>query len=440
MIATSAARPSPASLRPSLGLATILILSAALSLSQASQARGANDGPAGAIAAYRGHRKALSSLLVQYHAKVEPLVDEEALFKYLRQMNNPESDSVVVIKGPRIYLRTTSKIRDVDGFLNRLAKERGKPPGPDELTFAQIKKGTDGLPPKTVENFLMFDGDVLWERTANAVAREGEGGEHHGYFASKVTKGSARQFPVTYLDYIGYGLDDPCLADQGRDAQRDRLPEIMEVTPFTIKGEREMVDGAACLLLESPGFQRLWLDPKLGYAARRREVLDGDQPLMDVQASDFAEVVSDVWMPRRVIARTMGWGRMPAEYLGKPLSQLAMQVERFQANDPKLDDYFIPKPPPGSYVVNKTIAPLDADMKPMGKTSDTGIMYIQPADSARLDEVVENARIRAGMRLEDVASAGRRRWVVLGSIIVLSAAVVTMFFLRRPHPSAKPEG
>lgn len=73
------------------------------------------------------------------------------------------------------------------------------------------------------------------------------------------------------------------------------------------------IGGESCVLLEWSGMDKMWLDPNLGYALRRRVyhwVEDGPRKL-DIQNEDFEEISPGLYLPRRQIVRK--YANMPSE-------------------------------------------------------------------------------------------------------------------------------
>jgi hypothetical protein len=92
-----------------------------------------------------------------------------------------------------------------------------------------------------------------------------------------------------------------------------RLPDLLERWPYAVAEKTEQIDGAACVVLdgnmecELPAdgrvarkriSDRIWLDPKLGLAIRKRESRIGGQLVRAVN-TDFAEVLPGFWLPKR---------------------------------------------------------------------------------------------------------------------------------------------
>jgi hypothetical protein len=81
------------------------------------------------------------------------------------------------------------------------------------------------------------------------------------------------------------------------------IPDALERNhdKYRVLPNRETWDGAECLVLEWAGRDRLWIDPALGYAIRRREFRRTDGVMRDrVFFRDFQIVSDELWLPRLI--------------------------------------------------------------------------------------------------------------------------------------------
>jgi hypothetical protein len=71
---------------------------------------------------------------------------------------------------------------------------------------------------------------------------------------------------------------------------------------YRLLAQREAVDGADCVVLDWPGRDRIWLDPALGYAIRKREFQWTSGTMRDRLVSrDFQVVAENLWLPRAIV-------------------------------------------------------------------------------------------------------------------------------------------
>jgi hypothetical protein len=80
------------------------------------------------------------------------------------------------------------------------------------------------------------------------------------------------------------------------------LHEALADPQCRVLPRQERVDGAWCHVVERPGVDKLWLDPAIGFALRRRHWLHGQHaaPPIDYELSDYREVAPKVWVPWRL--------------------------------------------------------------------------------------------------------------------------------------------
>lgn len=82
------------------------------------------------------------------------------------------------------------------------------------------------------------------------------------------------------------------------------LPHALYRPGWRVLERQEQVDGAWCHVLELPKKQRLWIDPNVGFAVRKREFYReaaGAPVARRYTAGDFVEGAERVWLPKRVV-------------------------------------------------------------------------------------------------------------------------------------------
>jgi hypothetical protein len=169
---------------------------------------------------------------------------------------------------------------------------------------------------------------------------------------------------------------------------------------------REQIRDHACLVVELPGKDTLWLAPQHGMALVRREMTDMTGQIQVVyENGDFRELEKDLWLPgnvSRVVWRRSGDQRA----VGEPRiwSQTSRTLVQLRVNDlaPAL---FQCKLPPGTIVVDK----------------DSKKWHQLPGGLEMLDGVVRAAMslsISAGRRLP----ASRYTFAPVGVLMALGAA------------------
>ncbi|MCR4412315.1 MAG: hypothetical protein NUV77_07800 [Thermoguttaceae bacterium] len=116
---------------------------------------------------------------------------------------------------------------------------------------------------------------------------------------------------------------------------------------FRVLPQQEEVDGSQCRVVEARGYQRFWVDPKLGCAWRKRERYAGGiearQVVETAIAGDFVEVQQGVWLPRRYVRRSFAAVNDQGNNL-VPYVELGISVKRVAVNSVTDDDFKIAVP------------------------------------------------------------------------------------------------
>lgn len=371
--------------------------------------------------AYQARRDAMQSGAVYYETRGTALVDEKFLSEVYRVVNMPHTDTVSVVKGPKVYSKTVSKMK------------AGPPPGiagKPEKSAA----GADGL--TTMERILVFDGKVLREKSP--VERSMDSKSFPSYFVLKIEQTNLPYFPQSYWENIGQGIRDPGMPTQGRDANAHRIPDMFKEASFAVSPALEDVGGTRCVAVEAPGYQKLWLDPEKGLVARKREFYRDGQPFLTMEFDDFAQV-KDLWFPRLIHRYPLGTADMPQAYRGKRLMDITDRVTKLEVNEPGHEEFFELKPPAGALVLDTTLEPLDRSGKPVvARSGETkGVGYMQPANEADLQKVIQEARTGAA-RPVSPEEEGRGRWgrfLAWAVIIGVAGALVWSNIRARRAPS-----
>jgi hypothetical protein len=375
--------------------------------------------------AFGAHRRALDSILVECEIRGKALVDEALLYEKMKVINPPFTDSRVVAKGPKAYARSISTMRDINKYFQQQAK---KGQSTANLPAKALLQALDAMPRNKWEEYVVYDGSMMWQKATPAVILDQS---HDSLLVEPPAKQPYRTIPITYLDHVCLMPVDPSV-DDPRQAAFNRIPEMFEVAKFTLTND-VVVDGAPCVLLEAPEYQRLWLDPKLGFAVRKREMLEGKGVAMSMQFSEFAELVPGVWLPHRIEQERIGTSQLPESYVGKPIIRTTIRVTKIEANKPEHETYFKPKPKPGSFVNDARLKPIGSDGKPVATDKPVVIGYIQPASDEDLDEVIRAAEKGAGMRIEQSTTGHQGDWWIIGANIIIFVGVMLLIAWRISH-------
>lgn len=380
------------------------------------------------IEAYQKHHQALHSLKIQYEDKYTPLVPLEDLIR-VGFLASGQSEETICLKGNKFYCRSLTKRLPLDAVLKDL---RQKDPAiissgdaMEKLPPGDFLRRLKQKPLENSETVLVYDGTALHERLPNTLGDLGV--DRAVYSVRKTPPRQTSYLPPSYLNWVCYGPEDP----SGND-KRNHIPRMFAADTFSVNPNRNKIEGVECVVLESKE-QKLWLDPALGFAVRRRDLFRQEKLALQVHCRDFIEVLPGVWLPRQVTRYVIGVSairNLPVAYLGKKIAQIQEQVSSIEANKESHDSFFILKPKAGSFVLDRTLPPLDSTGKPMEGKEGRRIRYIQPADSADLQQVVEEAQKVAGASIEREQSKQRMRYLGIGVISGLIVVLATLALRR----------
>ncbi len=194
-------------------------------------------------------------------------------------------------------------------------------------------------------------------------------------------------FAAEPLDFCFFAVELPGISVETLNRAQFRVPEVFRDGNFA--STTDVVEGQKCALLSSPSL-KLWLDPSLGYAVRRREVYIENKLVFVVKADRIEPVAADVWIPRMITLESVGNPRNMYDGALEGVTTYInrVSISRFTLNPPMKDDDFVITPKAGEWVN-------DLSKKVVGASDGAlGVSYLQPADPGRLDEVVAAAQSR----------------------------------------------
>lgn len=403
-------RPSPG--RPAGGF-----LAAAVAALISTPAAPAGDVPVsldeiGAV--YQRQQDSIRTYLVEYESKGKALADMSVLNKHLGVRRLTHEETTYAAKG---------ELR----FLHRVDKS------------GQLEESMPG------DRTILFDGKVLREKRPLPIdlgsppaPGTGKGSAPGGgrppvpkidqVIVKALRRDNALYFPCRYNSGACVAFPDPGDKPPAAATARHRIPDLFRTAAFTVSPAREVVDGAPCVVVSAPGAHKLWLDPALRYAVRKREVY-ADGVLQYAVVCRGHELVpgTDLWLPRSVTQFIAAPPTAPPEYRGKFLQQLDMTVRRVEVNKPGHDAVFDLKVRSGSMVADETLASADPTRIPnRGGERSRAVSYTQPANPADLDAVIQQAKENYDKR----QSGKSRRRALLWGINIAVVAVVAAFGVR----------
>ncbi len=231
-------------------------------------------------------------------------------------------------------------------------------------------------------------------------------------------RGNCTQFHrECYLRRLGGEIDPAKRDGQGRPFG---LVAALKGGQYEVVG-RARVGGADCLELRGPG-DRLWLDPKHGYALRRRvwDWLPGTSHQFDVTLSNFRTLSSGLWLPWKVRV-----GRYAAPVPGKSCPDRPVVIYDLEVAEAKLgpfpEETFRLKPIQGMRVTDESLI--------KGKDGqEIGVMYDEGATPEETQEALDRALRDRYRFLKRQGSA--TEWLSAAATVV--AVVYVVFRMRRP--------
>ncbi len=246
--------------------------------------------------------------------------------------------------------------------------------------------------------------------------------------------------PETLLDGLLFGFDMPRLSFDSQTRARNRLPDLLTAAGAGIASAEERVDGALCVVVDLADTQRLWLDPALGFAVRKRLWFLDKKEIYELTARDFEKLGDDLWLPHEAVYTQYGHAQAAGgNYTGKPIYDRRLTVANWKLNDPADLGYLAVEIPAGSVVIDQTIEPMDDSGRPIAhaKKGDNvvpSVSYTQPANARDLDRVVREAQEeagRAGRELRTQPANYFRSTLLWFNVGVLAVLVLTVVLRRR---------
>lgn len=207
---------------------------------------------------------------------------------------------------------------------------------PDEEWF---KKGID-----PVATTIIFDGvrSLTYRERGVAVIKKHKDPQCDNL---EIYVPGALGVPVTDHDRASY--------DNWRWYPHTLRPEVVARAKYRVLPETEEVDGKPCHVVYAPGYDRLWIDPELGCAPRKRELyFCPEQPYLFVREyqSDFVES-GGVLVPTTLRRELFAPLTNPKEYWNKVYLEMTVRVSKVEINA-VTDEDFKAYLPPGTYVMD----------------------------------------------------------------------------------------
>jgi hypothetical protein len=182
-----------------------------------------------------------------------------------------------------------------------------------------------------------------------------------------------------FLECLGWWPpdDETAIPDRG---QGFFLHQALADPRCRLLPERETVDGASCYVVERLGIDKIWLDPGLGFAPRRREwnLASRSAPSTTYELSDYREAAPGVNLPWRLHRVIYDPSLVSARNPQGVDADTRAVVIRAEVNR-VAEDRFAFTPPPGALV----------------REDDTDVIQQVAGGTAFLNSVAELAERRA---------------------------------------------
>ncbi len=198
------------------------------------------------------------------------------------------------------------------------------------------------------------------------------------------------------------------------------LSKLLQEQDFEIQGSEE-IGGTTCLKIAGLA-QRIYVDPKRGFAMVRRELLDEDSGLVGVRYlfQDFSEVQTGIWLARKIITETFDGSR--------PMARTTLKVLEIEIEDV----------PDALFSLTIDSGTTISDLRHTRRSDDGAweiVNYRIPANPADLDQVVA-AAVKQQEQFGLAAKRGSSVRPVLLAVNLLAIIVICIVMFKRRAKSA----
>jgi hypothetical protein len=350
----------------------------------------------------RARWQRVQSLAVDYSVKSELFVDAKALKKHTGALYvRPPEQYSFAFKGKKRYLYV--KWPQIVQLI--------EPESPEKATL-RFGGRTE----------VAYDGEVIRQKQADMTVG--------GILKLTTEDREEGMFTDPYMGWIGMSMIG--VDEKDSKHQRERLPDAFTTGPYRVLPAREAVDGCDCVVVFCPSREKIWLDPKIGYAPRKWEVIDAQSNLLKErrQYASYEEVVTGVWLPKECWCDWCGPASAPDPYRGQPMYRSVVTVTNLSVNRVP-DERFTLQFEPGTFVGDETLVPPKDGKQRI-------IAYTMPANPGDLDAVVHKA-----MGGKNDTSSHESKWRgskfgligLVGMTFVLLLLIAARWYRRRRQPS-----
>jgi hypothetical protein len=179
---------------------------------------------------------------------------------------------------------------------------------------------------------------------------------------------------------------------------------------FVVLPNQEQIEGAWCHVVDCGGNQKLWVDPQLGFALRRKQrYKPGGARLADYSFSKFSEPVKGLWLPTV-------WARVTIpgdDDLNKSELEMLVEVKALSVNQVADRDFDLVLPP-GTMV------------------SGLGKGFVTGGDKTQLLDLA------VGDLLQKEKSRSLRAWLTINGLLAVGLAAAAAIYWRWRSKSRAP--
>ncbi len=404
------------------------------------------------IEAYRAKAKQIETIHVDATLNGKPLISEEVLYRDFKMIPGLHSKLSLIYHHDGRFRIETRNISNAtyDAAVKDLSLKhpelRKNASAVERVPFNELQDALQKVQQpedKVSPRVMVFDGRKLWRYEPELLVTTS--GAQRPVFTIVATSGSNESvLDQTIFEDLLLTIEIPALPteNQGRLLSQ---PAAMFAPGgrFHAVDQTESVDGADCLVLAADGEQRLWLDPKLGYALRKRQWLRDGKPDYEIEARDFTKLAEDFWFPRLVTYTRYGTKEIAeGKYVGKPLSRDELHIDKVELNGKENPDVFSVNVAPGAWVVDHTLNPVDRTGRtvPFVKSEANvvpSVAYVQPASKTDLERVIREAQEQEAER----PGAPSQNGITIKTLIALNLGIVIVlggaYLLRRGAASRR---
>ena len=403
-------------------------------------------------ATYRKNYALIKTLRVETSGADEKMIDPEILWNSygMIPIEPEEAIETLVLDQEKVRWTFRSKAKSFHHITKELQKKypsrftydpsRENEPPSKRMSYQEILEHLPNAPVEEQESICLFDGAVVRTNNSGQTLADHDHVQRRCFNIQRPDQLRQRAafLNPNYLDLMFYGITGIHIAKDRNYREQFRLPDLLAKGNWRVVAENELLDGAECLVIESSETNKLWLDPKIGYAVRR---WTKELPYKaDYHYQNHRHVVGVFYAPQSITSVNFGIKPLPDEYLGKVVVRHQLNLSRIEVNQPISTEEFQLIPPEGAWVFDTTgDSPKGADSpNAIGMVDDAeqSVNYIQPANPADVPKAINESKARQGISNPAANSSpispGTRNvmWWIIGANLVLFA-IIGLFYARR---------